>query len=268
MTARVRLETRRLLARRPAAAALTLIVALCTGCYYAPRSFSRLSAESRPGSPMAILPVSPSDIRVTVEALDPANPYKVSASGVCFATLDDIAETTDAVLDTLAGGRNSTLKGPAKLQKSLGTPNALERFRVSLRDPGPADEPWKREAAAGLARATGYDRVLRVKPSVDLRPDRTYTEGRNAGMNPSWKGTITVTIEELDLVSVSPVTSGSGQAKFSGCAGVIGIGGGPAPAAIVIPYGWGDTLSHSVDHAVRDAFKSLYGLRPEAGKSK
>lgn len=260
--------TRGLTTRRPLwiLCAIPAAAIFLTGCYYAPRGMSRLEETSLPKRPTAVLPVTAGDVEVTVTALDQEDPYKPSASGVAFSSLEAVANATNKVLNTLSKGRDDRLEGPSELAVDAGVGRSLDRLRVALDDPGPEGEAWKREILAETRRETGYAEVLRVRPKVEVKPDSSYTSGRNAGMNPSWNGTVTVTIETLDLESGKVTGGASGEARFKGCAGVIGIGGGPAPYAVAIPYGWGDTISHAVDEAARKAFANLYGGGPEGGK--
>ncbi len=236
-------------------AGLLAIVLLSSGCF-SYRSMRALQRSSWPDEPRAIIPVRAGDVRLTIRE-GTGNTEEIAASDSSVSGQADAAEGINAVLDTLSKGKGNPLCGPSRLVRQAGDADWLECLRVYLDDPGPPDEPWKCKGRLEVVERIGYGRVLVVRPTIE------FDAGREGFVKNSvqydWHGRIVIEVDDVDLQSGLTVASGTGDVPFSGHAGIIGIGGGPSPYAVVVPYGWGKTFGRAVDQAARQAFAGLFG---------
>ncbi len=244
----------------PRAVATGAIVLLFCGCF-SYRNHQPLLKTFQPHESRMILAVRASDVRLTV--VDPdGEPGKMIATDASISGQSEAAEILNKVFDTLCRGKGNPMRGPSSVAACGVTPSRWKDFRVALDDPGSPDEPWKSDMRIALARDCGCPRVIVVRPTVE------YTSARDEyikqGTNSHWEGRVIIGLDDIDLASGRAVASGVGEAPFRGGAGIVGIGGGPSPYAVAIPYGFGKTFGRAADQAARKAFEKLFG--PEAAK--
>jgi hypothetical protein len=224
------------------------------GCF-APRThLDSLNGKELPAAATAIMPVTPGEI-----IIEPYVSYTQADAGQTSTYLRSIAKEYAAavdivndVLDSLAGGAGSPLRGPARLRSTYGGDLALyaERFNVYVDDPGPLDETWKKTGLAELAGKLGINRVVRVK--IVIKGKTVQTAGGTAALFGGWDGESVSTVELWSLVPARRIATGSGSAQFWGRVGLVGGGAAAAPFAV------GTTFGRAVSKSVRDALARLF----------
>jgi hypothetical protein len=244
------------------------ISVLCAGCF-APRDYSAWINPSKNVGQYAVLPVVPSQVRIAVQSAQNSNAYEISFAST-NVNQTQAARIINSVLDTIAGGENDALEGPGKVGAALKHSSEWENFQVYLRDPGPLDEPWKREGLANISRALGYQRVICVYPMLRFNPNLSSNSYGAAGAEITsgqlWDGNITVEIQMMDLVNSQVVGSGTGQADFYAVAGVAAAGG--YGAAIAVPYTYGKSFDRAADQTIRKALNELFSVPLKKGVAK
>jgi len=238
---------------------------LLAGCFL-PRDHTAWSDSNRLAGQYPILPVFPSQVRITVEASKAGDPYEISMAKSNVKNQEEVARIINEVLDTIAAGGENALEGPGKVNSALKLSPHWKNFQVYIQDPGPFYERWKREGLATISRDLGYQRVLYVNPTLRFIPNLSFHANENEPLSHNWEGSLTVMVVMMDLETMQAVASGAGEADFYGAIGVV-VFGGPG-AAVLIPYAFGKAFDRAVDQSVRQALAELFAAQSEGGAAK
>jgi hypothetical protein len=238
---------------------------LLAGCFM-PRDHTAWSDSKRLAGHYPILPVFPSQVRITVEASKAGDPYEISMAKSNVKNQEEVARIINEVLDTIAAGEENALEGPGKIDSALKLSPHWKNFQVYIQDPGPFYERWKREGLATISRDLGYQRVLYVNPTLLFIPNFSLRAHENEPLRYNWDGRITVTVDMMDLANVQVIASGAGEADFYGDTGVVGIGG--YGGAILIPYAFGKAFDRAVDQSIRQALADLLAAQSKGEAAK
>jgi len=162
---------------------LLSLVLVVSGCF-APRSFWSLPETDAIEEPIAILPVSPEHVIMTAQS---EKDYL------------EMAEKTNSVLNTLAGGRNSKLLGPKKVRKILDKSDIESLHRI-LDESGDHARAWKSETLAEMSKRLEVGKIIRVKVEI-IMIFPVYTDIWNVGVGAifgrgkHWRGWVDVSAD-------------------------------------------------------------------------
>jgi hypothetical protein len=242
-----------------------VVLAFCllyAGCF-SPRDYSAWSNPDKSAIQHAILPVLPTQVRITVAS---SESYEISLANSNVSNKKEVARIINEVLDTIAAAENNSLEGPGKVNTALKQSPNWRNFQVYIQDTGPLHEAWKREGLAKISRELGYKRVLCVNPTLRFQPNLSFIMHENNPFHQHWDGRITVTVNMMELATAQVFASGVGEADFYGNAGIWGFGG--AGGVILIPFAYGKAFDHAVDQAIRKALAELFVLQSKGGTAK
>lgn len=225
-----------------------VLMLMVSGCF-AGRSFTPISDENAKGKTVAILPISSKHVRFLLDTPDFSEQTKVQIAEYWVGGYAEVVEYTNAILNTLAGSKNSKLIGPDRVQRALEGTTDAEWLHVCLDDPGPLAEAWKEEILAEIGRKLKVDRMVVVKPKVEISPIESSGDSFSLAIN--WHGDVTVNVEMVGLSPLQVIAAFKGQADFWGAWGAVG---GPGAA---IPFGLGKGLDRALDQATRQALSDL-----------
>ena len=250
--------------RLPARAACLTVLALVAGMAGLPSCFSTRSArpiahDRLPASLIAILPVRPGDIRVTVDPAEATLAGEVAVAETPARSRDELASLLEDVLDDLAGSGNALI-GPSRL-RGRATAGTLDRLDVYLEDPDPIDTAWKAHGLAEIGRDIGTIRVVHVRVRLDFASDTLFDV--TDPMAAHWKGRVTVTARLFSLDPPAVLADGIGEDRVWGKLGFAGAVGGPY--AIVVPYALGRSAGKSLEAASREALTDLLSTMEPTG---
>ena len=238
---------------------------LLVGCFV-PRDHTAWFDSNRSAGQYPILPVFPSQVRITVEASKANDPYEISMAKSNVKNQKEVARIVNEVLDTIAAGGENALEGPGQVNSALKRSPHWENFQVYIQDPGPFYERWKREGLATISRDLGYQRVLYVNPTLRFIPNLSLHASENEPLSHNWDGRLNVMVAMMDLETMQTVASGAGEADFYGEIGVVGFGG--YGGAVVIPYAFGKAFDRAVDQSLRQALTELFAAESQGGVAK
>ena len=217
---------------------LSLFLVL-SGCF-ALRSFRSLPGTDAIREPVAILPVIPAHITMPAD-------FKKDYL--------EMAEKTNSVLDTLAGGRKSKLLGPKRVRKILDKSD-IESLNRILDDSGDRPTVWQSERLAEMSHRLGVEKIIRVQVEITDSPTPDaiwgYRGGALFGRGNHWSGLVFVSAV---LFGMSPrqVIDASGSVKeFWGKIGI-----GCLIQCIPFPYAVGTTEARALGQAAREAISQL-----------
>jgi len=168
----------------------------------------------------------------------------------------EMAEETNSVLNTLAGGRNSKLLGPKKVLKILGKSNVETLHRI-LDDPGDHARVWKSERLAEMSKRLEVGKIIRVKVEI-IMIFPVYTDIWNVGVGAifgrgkHWRGWVDVSADLFGMSLPRLIEYKRGQKEFWGKIGV-----GCLVQCIPFPYTVGTTKIHALDQAAREAIAGV-----------
>jgi hypothetical protein len=229
----------------------SVLMLMVSGCFVG-RSFTPLSVEDAKDETVAILPITSKQVRFVVDTPSPPDQTKAQIAGYWVGGYADVVKYTNAILNTLASGKNSKLIGPDEVQRTLKGTTAAEWVHVCLDDPGPLTEAWKEEMLAEIGRKLKVDRIVVVKPKVEIAPlggGVFY-----GGFWKDWRGDVTVKVEIIGLSPLHLIATHTGQADFWGAFGV----------GIQYPFALGKGLDRALDHATRQALSELLNASAES----
>ncbi len=218
---------------------LLSLILVIFGCF-AQQSHLSLPGTDTIAEPIAILPVIPAHI---IMPADSEEEYV------------KMAENTNSVLDTLAGGSNSKLLGPKKVRKILDESDIESLHRI-LDDLGDHARIWKSERLAEISGRLEVEKIIRVKVDI-IAPPAYWVDGwGGGGLGKEWRGWFDVS---ADLFGMSPprlIEWERMQERFGGKTGVncLPIWG---PCILPLPYSFGTTGDRALDKAVREVIAGL-----------
>jgi len=172
----------------------------CVGCFV-PRDHRAWSDPNKSSGRYAILPVLSEQVRITVEGAKTIDPYEISIADSNVKNQEEVARVINEVLDTIAAGGNNALEGPSKFGFTLKLSPHWKYFQVYLQDPGPLNEPWKREGFATISRELGYHRVLFVNPTLWFKPNLSFRVEENDPFGRHWAGKISPSSTVIGILS-------------------------------------------------------------------
>ena len=252
---------------------LSVICLICSGCFSG-REHSAWREPTRSGEKYAILPVLPAHVRITVEKVK--NPYGFTLARSNVKNRKEAADTINKVLGAIAAGKNNQIVGPKEFDAELKSSPNWKHLSVYIQDPGPLQEPWKREGLTTISREIGYQWILCIKPTVLLERNMSWDDisgdkGKDGyefdPLGWHWKGKIRLRVDLLDLTAAKAVANCTKEAQFHGHAGVLLVGGGVGSRGVVfpIPYAFGRSFERAVDQAIRQALIELCAVSFEGG---
>jgi hypothetical protein len=228
-----------------------VLMLMLSGCF-AGRSFTPLSVENAKYETVAILPITPKQVRFLLNTHDFSDQTKVQIAEYWVGGYADVVKYTNVILNTLASGKNSKLIGPDEVQRTLKGTTAGEWVHVCLDDPGPLTEVWKEEMLAEIGRKLKVDRIVVVKPKVEIAPLGGAAD--YIGFMIDWRGDVTVKVEIIGLSPLQLIATHTGQADFWGACGVVN----------PLPFALGKGLDRALDHATRQALSELLNASAES----
>ena len=216
---------------------LLSLVLVVSGCF-APRSFWSLPETDAIEEPIAILPVSPEHVIMTAQS---EKDYL------------EMAEKTNSVLNTLAGGRNSKLLGPKKVRKILDKSDIESLHRI-LDESGDHSRVWKSERLAEMSKRLEVGKIIRVKVEILNPPAKTFKgfEKGDASTGKEWSGWVDVSADLFGMAPPKLITIRRGQKEFWGETAVVCL---PVYACLFLPvyYAVGTSRARALDQAAREA---------------
>jgi hypothetical protein len=238
-----------------------LLLCALFGCLVVPipRNPFPLDSDSRPKAPTALLPVLPAQIATCHEYWKNGI---YAHDGDAEKEKKSIANRVNAVLETLVGSKDHALAGPRQVADSLkhtpGWEKALERL-----DSTTNPDELTRAMLAAMAQRLGSFRVVYLKRI--LVQEKKYFEGAGPPWGPPiptvlwdlWKGTITVTAEEIDLNAGRVVSSKTNQGSYWGYLG--------NPVCVAGAIIW-KTEGRGLDEAIRAALTDLFKQEGPIGR--
>jgi len=234
---------------------LAAVLSLCalTGCLLVPipRSPFPLAADDRPNAPTVLLPALPELIGTWHEKW---------TDGLHTRYGDDeqerktVAKRVNSVLETLAGSKGHNLTGPRQAGDLLKDVPEWEKA-ISQLSGNPTSDEQTRATLLSMAQRLGSVRAVYVRRVIVQ--DKTYFEGGGGGWGlPApvilwdlWKGTVTVTAEEIDLTTARVVRSKTHVGSYWGYVGNPVLYAGAAVFK---------TQGHGLDEAIRAALTQLF----------
>ena len=218
---------------------LLSLILMLSGCF-APRSFRSLLGTDAIGEPVAILPVIPAHITMPVHS---EKDYL------------EMAEKTNSILNTLAGGRKSKLLGPRKVLNILNRSDVESLHRI-LDDSGDHPTVWQSERLAEMSQRLGVEKIIRVQVEImdSPAPDTRwgYRGGALVGWGDHWRGWVFVSAALFGMSPRQLIAARGSVKEFWGKIGV-----GCLIQCIPFPYTVGKTEARALDQAAREAIPQL-----------
>jgi len=241
--------------------ALVSLVLCVLGCF-SQRGLSSIDIANIDDGATAILPVTQGQVRFVVNASKTTDQRKVELHEKFVQGHEQIAINTNAVLDTLVRKHKGNIIGPTSLKQKLTGVCDPSHLDVILDDPGGFNETWKLEILANIGKKLNMQKIVVVRPRVDLEPLNANSLGTMySGMSTtaSYEGRVTITASLIDLSLSNSIKTRTGQAVFWGKWGLIAAGG--YGAAIAIPYGYGKALDRAIEQAALNALTDLLNVQ-------
>lgn len=192
----------------------SVLMLMLSGCFTI-RNFTPLSVEDAKYETVAILPITPKQVRFLLNTPDFSEQTKVQIAEYWVGGYAEVVQYTNAILNTLASGKNSKLIGPDRVQRELEGTTDAEWVHVCLDDPGPITEAWKEEILAEIGRKLKVDRILVVKPNVKISPIEGSSGGCCGGAL-NWHGDVTVKVEMVGLSPLQLICHSHRPGRFLG----------------------------------------------------
>lgn len=226
---------------------------LFSSCF-APKSSSPLEEDSLPKETVALIPITPNQVRMVLRTPESVDAQKAIAGENIIKDREEVAEVVNKSLNSLASGSSTTIVGPDRLAAMLKDAALLENVYVYLNDPGDINEQWKLAGLSGIFKSVDMQNLVKITVTVDAIPVTHSGGGGAAGV--SWEGVVFVRAQLLSVASVRIISTAYGDENFWGAAGAIG---GPMAA---VPFGLGKTFGQAVDQALRKALSALFREPP------
>ena len=219
-----------------------------SGCF-APRFEAPLEYTRLPDIPVAVVPVTPEQVRMNLNLPQPADNQKCYWGGNIIKDRIEVAKAVNSVLDSLAAGEGNPLLGPQKLRDRTKDTAFWDTVYVYLNDPGEKTEPWKVKGLSKLFMDIGIDRIVIVATTVEASPTDSASSPGTASID--WDGKIIIVAKLITLSPFAVLGSDKEEANFFGSIGLVGGG------AAAIPYAIGKTFERAADQALREALKKI-----------